>query len=88
MRSKFLTLAERNIVVLMCEEFDTKGIARFLGVSTRTVETHRERIYKKTGSISVAHLVHWAIKNSVYYMNGIPYNPRPHCEHCGAEMTP
>lgn len=52
-----LTPRETEVLVLVVAGHTNKSIARQLGLSRRTVETHRARIMHKTGSASVPELI-------------------------------
>lgn len=56
---------ETEVVAMIAEELANKEIAKELGVSVRTVETYRERIFKKLGIRSVAGLVKYAISHGI-----------------------
>ena len=56
-RLNCLTLAEREVVDLVVEGKSNKVIAKQLGVSVRTVENRRHRIFVKTKTESVPELV-------------------------------
>ncbi len=56
-RLKSLTPREREVMWLVAAGKASKVIARELGLSHRTVETHRSRIMEKTGSGSLAELI-------------------------------
>ena len=56
-RLQKLTDAERDVLKLLLEGMINKQIATQLGVSIRTVETRRSKIYKKMGVDSIAELV-------------------------------
>jgi len=60
-----LTDRERQVVTLIAEGNSTKEVAARLGISVKTVETHRAAIMKKLGISSVAELVRYAIRNKV-----------------------
>jgi len=60
-----LTRREREIVQLICEGQNNKGAAGLLGISVKTVETHRARIMSKLRLKSFAELVHFAIRNRI-----------------------
>jgi FixJ family two-component response regulator len=64
-RMRSLTSREREIVVHVVAGRSSKAIARELGVSHRTVETHRARIMQKTGAISLPALVEMALVSGV-----------------------
>ena len=53
---KPLSAREREVVQLVCEGLTTKEVAVTLGLSPRTVETHRERVMSKLGVRNVAGL--------------------------------
>lgn len=44
-----LTEREREILLLICQEYSTKEISSRLSLSDRTVENHRAKIMEKTG---------------------------------------
>lgn len=52
-----LTLREMEIVRLCCEGLQSKEIASRLNISKRTVETHKNNIFRKLGISSTADLV-------------------------------
>jgi two-component system, chemotaxis family, CheB/CheR fusion protein len=56
-----LTRRERQVMELVLAGKHSKNIAFDLGISQRTVETHRARIMKKTGSRSIAALARLAL---------------------------
>ena len=60
-----LTPREREIVQLLAEGHSNKAISGTLGISVKTVETHRAAVMKKLGISSIAELVRYAIRNSV-----------------------
>ena len=57
-----LTLREREIVRLIAEGKRNKKIAHLLGISTKTVETHRSASMRKLRVHSTAQLVRYAIR--------------------------
>ena len=57
-----LTTREREIVRLLAEGRSNKSIAALLGISAKTVETHRAAVMKKLGAKSVAELIRYAIR--------------------------
>jgi DNA-binding NarL/FixJ family response regulator len=61
--AQVLTGREREIVQLVSEGKSNKEMAAMLGISVKTVETHRSHLTQKLGSASVAHLVHYAVRN-------------------------
>ena len=58
-----LTRREREILQLLAEGGANKAVAKALGISVKTAETHRARIMRKLGAKSVAGLVRYAIRN-------------------------
>ena len=60
-----ITAREREIVQLLGEGKSSKEIATILGISVRTVETHRAAIMKKLGLKSFSELIRYAIRNQI-----------------------
>ena len=58
-----LTRREREVLQLLAEGRANKVVARVLGISVKTAETHRARIMRKLGMKSLADLVRYAIRN-------------------------
>jgi DNA-binding NarL/FixJ family response regulator len=58
-----LTAREREIVHLVAEGKTNKEMAGLLGISVKTVETHRTHLMRKLGFSSVVQLVHYAVRN-------------------------
>ncbi|MEV0032552.1 response regulator [Nocardia sp. NPDC050793] len=56
-RIKTLTVREREILTFVIDGLPSKGIAKNLGISVKTVDVHRTRIKEKTHSESIAVLV-------------------------------
>lgn len=63
--SEKLSARERQIVRLLAEGKSNKENALALGVSIRTIETHRATIMRKLGVGSFADLVRYAIRNGI-----------------------
>ncbi|HET8731599.1 MAG TPA: response regulator [Moraxellaceae bacterium] len=63
-RERFSQLSERErqVLELILDGLPNKLIAREIGLSTRTVESHRSRIYQKLGANSLAQLVRSVIR--------------------------
>jgi len=59
-----LTSRERQVVEMVVEGNPNKQIAYVLGISQRTVETHRATAMKKIGARSVSELIHLTIAGS------------------------
>jgi len=60
-----LTPRERETVQLVAEGKTSKDIARILGISVKTAETHRATIMRKLQLNSVADLVRYAVRNGI-----------------------
>jgi DNA-binding NarL/FixJ family response regulator len=60
-----LTSRERETVQLIAEGASNKRIAAQLGVSVKTVETHRSTAMRKLGAKSIADLVRYAVRNKL-----------------------
>ena len=58
-----LSQREKEIVGLLAIGKANREISPLLGISIRTVETHRARIMKKLGTKSLVHVVYYAILN-------------------------
>jgi DNA-binding NarL/FixJ family response regulator len=57
------TTREREIIQLLAEGNSNKEVATKLGISVKTVETHRAAIMRKLGLHSIGELVRYAIRN-------------------------
>ncbi len=64
-RAALLTSRERQIVQLIAEGRRTRDIAESLGISGKTVETHRTAVMRKLHLASLAEVVRYAIRNSI-----------------------
>ncbi|MBI5799784.1 MAG: response regulator transcription factor [Verrucomicrobia bacterium] len=60
-----LTARERQVVQLVAEGKSSKEVADSLGVSAKTVESHRANILRKLGLRSSAELVRYAVRNKI-----------------------
>ena len=60
-----LTAREREIVQLLAEGKLNKEVADILGISVKTVETHRTNIMRKLRFHSVGELVRYAVRNNI-----------------------
>jgi DNA-binding NarL/FixJ family response regulator len=58
-----LSRREREVVQLVAEGHGNVAVAERLGVSKRTVESHRRRIAEKLGAGDAASLTRWAVKH-------------------------
>lgn len=64
-----LTPREREIVVKIAEGLTTKEIAYELGLSVKTIETHRKNLMGKIGANSIADLTKFAIREGLTSIN-------------------
>ncbi len=62
---KMISKKEREILQLIAEGGKTRDIAQKLGVSIKTIETHRRNIMKKLNIFNVAGLTKFAIKEGI-----------------------
>ena len=63
--SKELTKRETEIVRLICKGFSSKDIAELLFISSKTVDSHRTRIYAKLDVANAVDLARYAIENGL-----------------------
>lgn len=59
------TSRELAIIELICQQYTSKEIGLKLGLSFRTVDSHREKIQEKTGAKNVIGIVIYAIKHDL-----------------------
>lgn len=57
-----LTIREKQVLTMVAEGHKSKGIAKLLAISIRTVEHHRANIMKKTRIKSTADLIKYAMQ--------------------------
>jgi len=60
-----LSSREGEVLQLIAEGLNTKEIAFTLGISAKTVETHRQQIMKKLNLYSIAELTRYAIREGL-----------------------
>jgi len=60
-----LTSRQCEIVQLLAEGKSSKEISSLLGLSVKTVETHRANIMRRLRCHSVADLVRYAVRNNI-----------------------
>jgi DNA-binding NarL/FixJ family response regulator len=60
------TKREKDVIRLICEQYTTKEIAEKLGLSIRTVESHRENIQEKSNAKNAIGVVIYAIKHDIF----------------------
>jgi DNA-binding NarL/FixJ family response regulator len=63
--SAHVTGREREVVRLLAEGKSNKEVATILGISTKTVDTHRLNLMRKLNCHSVTELVHYAIRTHI-----------------------
>ncbi len=60
-----LTPREKEILKLVCAEYNSHEIAEELSISSHTADTHRRNLMSKTGSKNSIGLVKYAIENNL-----------------------
>ncbi len=65
---KKFSIREMEVIKLICEQLTNKEIAKTLGLSIRTVESHREKIQEKTGAKNSIGVAIYAIKHNIYQL--------------------
>jgi DNA-binding CsgD family transcriptional regulator len=60
-----ISAREREIIQLLAEGKSNKKISALLGISVKTVETHRATIMRKIGASSVVDIVRYAVRNKI-----------------------
>ncbi|HEY2676348.1 MAG TPA: response regulator transcription factor [Steroidobacteraceae bacterium] len=63
--NKALSVRERQVLQLIAESKSTKQIATLLGVSVKTVESHRTKLMQKLDIHEVAGLARYAIRHGI-----------------------
>lgn len=71
-----LTAREREVLALLAEGLANKEVARKLGISVRTVETHREHLSHKLNIPTMAGLTKYAIQQGLTTL-GVPARSEP-----------
>jgi len=66
------TEREREVLTLLCQQYTAKEIADKLFVSKRTVESHKDNLFAKTGARNLAGLVIYAIQNQLVNQEDLP----------------
>ena len=67
MQRETLTQREKDVLIMICEQYSTEEIAARLFVSTLTIGNHRKSILQKTKAKNVAGMVMYALKNGIYH---------------------
>lgn len=60
-----LSARELEILDYICKGFSNAEIAKTLGLSQRTIDGHRSRLFEKTGAKNAPNLVLFAVKNGL-----------------------
>lgn len=60
-----LTPRQQEVVVLICRGLTWKEIARHMGITIKTVDSHVRDIYTRTNIHGTASLVRWAIRQGL-----------------------
>lgn len=60
-----LSVREKEVLDLICKGHSNVEISKFLGISQRTIDGHRSRLFEKTGAKNAPNLVLFAIKNGL-----------------------
>jgi DNA-binding NarL/FixJ family response regulator len=60
-----LTTRQKEVVKFLAEGFSSAKIGKTLGITRKTVETHRQNMLSTTNSRSTAELVRYAIRNGI-----------------------
>ena len=63
--SQVITGREREIVQHLAEGKSNKKISEMLGISVKTVETHRASIMRKLGAKTIVDIVRYAVRNKI-----------------------
>ncbi len=61
-----LTKREKEILLLICDQYTNKEIAEKLFISRRTVDGHRSKMLEKTSSKNTVGLILYAIENRIF----------------------
>ncbi len=64
-KNAVLTAREREVLVLLADGLANKEVARKLGISVRTAETHREHLSRKLNIAPIAGLTKYAIQHGL-----------------------
>jgi DNA-binding NarL/FixJ family response regulator len=65
-----ITPRELEIIRLLAAGKSNKEVSTQLGITVRTVETHRSKIMLKLGLHSLAELIHYAMRNEIISVKG------------------
>lgn len=68
-----LTTREREVFALIVRDYSTLEIADELGISTKTVESHREHLFRKLQVHSICELVRFAARHQLLEWESVEY---------------
>ena len=66
-----LTQREKEILILICQQFTAKEIAKKIFVTTKTVEAHKGNLLLKTGVKNTVGLIIYAMQNKIVNANDL-----------------
>jgi two-component system, LuxR family, response regulator FixJ len=69
-KSPALSPREHQVLRYLASGKSNREISLELGISIKTVETHRSRIMLKIQAPSLVHLVHYAIRHKIVELQG------------------
>ena len=61
----FLSEREQEVLELICKGWSNPEIAKYLGLSQRTIDGYRAKLFEKTGAKNAPNLVMYALKNGL-----------------------
>jgi DNA-binding CsgD family transcriptional regulator len=67
-----LTPRQREVLKLIAEGLLSKEIAAELGVSLKTVDTHRTELMRRLGIRGIAGLVRYAVRVGLIHLDPLP----------------
>ena len=70
----YFTTREKEVMQLVCQQYNNAEIAQKLFISARTVEGHRNNILIKSGTKNLAGLVVYAIQNKLVLLENLTIN--------------
>ena len=70
----YFTTREKEVLQLVCQQYNNAEIAQKLFISARTVEGHRNNILIKSGTKNLAGLVVYAIQNKLVQLENLTIN--------------
>jgi DNA-binding CsgD family transcriptional regulator len=59
------SIREREVIQLLAEGRSNKAVSQILGISVKTVETHRSAVMRKLGAKSIPELIRFAVRKKV-----------------------